>query len=145
MTQSTKMTMVPPGYLDAVWPDILPFVQRAVDKSTSRFNATSVYDDAKSGHHTVWIVLIGDAIVLTLTTRVVQYPCKRALVVDWVGGADLNEVIGTVINDLKEYALNNACDHVEGTGRRGWSKALADHGFIAGDVTYKLEVPHDNR
>lgn len=145
MTQSTKMTLVPAGYLDAVWSDILPFVHRAVAKSDGRFTATSVYDDAKRHHHTVWIVLIGDAIVLTLTTRIVQYPCKRALVIDWVGGGDLHEVIPTVITTLKEHAVNNFCDHVEATGRRGWSTVLASHGWAVGDVTYKMEVSNAGR
>jgi len=140
MTDVARMTPVPPAYLDAVWRDILPFVTAAVATSAGAFTASSVYKDAKSGFHTVWIIVSDDVIQLMLTTRIVQYPEKRALIVDWVGGGDLRNVLETGLDTLKDYARDNSCTEIEGSGRKGWEKWLAPHGWTHQHVAYKLEI-----
>jgi hypothetical protein len=137
-----RITPVPPAFVDCVWDEILPFVAAAVATSGGAFTAASVYDDAKSGFHTLWIIIRNDAIVMMLTTRIVQYPAKRALAIDWVGGADLRAVIEVGLDTLKEYARDNSCHEIEGCGRKGWEKWLAPHGWTHQHVAYKLEI-HD--
>ena len=135
-----RITPVPPEYVDSVWDEILPHVVSAVATSGGAFTKKSVYDDAKSGFHTLWILVHNDAIVMMLTTRIVQYPAKRGLAIDWVGGGDLRAVLEAGLDALKEYARTNSCSEIEGCGRKGWEKWLAPHGWTHQHVAYKLEI-----
>ena len=138
-----RVTPVPPEYLDNVWRELLPFVRRAVATSDGAFTATSVYNDAMSGFHTIWILVRNDVIVMMLTTRIVQYPAKRGLAIDWVGGGDLTAVIEIALDSLMQYARRNSCHEIEGCGRKGWEKWLAPHGWKHQHVAYKLEIPDE--
>jgi len=135
-----RITPVPPAFVDCVWAEVMPFITEAVRKSAGRFSVESVREDALRGFHTLWIAVMDEKIVLVISTRVVQYPLRRGLIVEWAGGGRLMDVIGAYMHELRAYARENKCDHIEGSGRRGWSKALALHGWSIGDVSYKLEI-----
>ena len=54
VTESPSViTPVPIEYLDAVWPQVEEFIDRAVRTTDGKFTTQSVYKDAKRGFYTL--------------------------------------------------------------------------------------------
>lgn len=137
------ITPVPLEYLDTVWPQVKGFVDRAVKTQDDTFTTTSVYEDIKRKFYMLWVVVSDEAITLAFTTRILEYPNRRALAIDWVGGTGAIEMMSIAQGTLQEYAKANNCKHLEGCGRRGWGRVLERHGWKPEYTAYRMELSDD--
>ena len=94
----------------------------------------------KRAFYPLWIIVKDDVIVTALTTRVIQYPNKRGLAVDWVGGGNMVEVLALSQSTLRKCAEDNNCDHIEGYGRKAWGRCLEKYGWKPEYIAYKMEL-----
>ena len=141
LVESTPViTPVPVEYLDTVWPQVEEFMARAVRTTNDKFTTQSIYDDVKRGFYTLWIIVKDDVIVTALTTRILEYPNKRGLAVDWVGGGNMVEVLALSQSTLRKCAEDNNCDHIEGYGRKAWGRCLKKYGWKPEYIAYKMEL-----
>jgi len=62
-----------------------------------------------------------------LVTEITKYPRKKVLHV-FLGGGNLNEIKG-MQSDVIAWAKAQECESLTMSGRKGWSKALADIGW----------------
>ena len=134
------MTPVPVQYLDSVWPEVEDMISKAVDTTNGKFTTASVYDDIKRKFYILWIIMKDDVILGVLTTRILEYPTKRALAIDWVGGGSMARVLSLTQTTLKKYAKDNNCSHFEGYGREAWGRWLKKYGWEPEYVAYKMEL-----
>jgi len=78
----------------------------------------------------LWIVFDDDKkIIAALTTRFLDYPDKRLLAGQFLGGEKIMQWRDPMLETLERWAKDNNCDGVEMTGRRGFTKVLAPHGW----------------
>jgi len=78
----------------------------------------------------LWIVFDDDKkIIAALTTRFVDYPDKRLLAGQFLGGEKIMQWRDSMLETLERWAKDNNCDGVEMTGRKGFTKVLAPHGW----------------
>tara|TARA_R110000782_G_C14560776_1_gene386149 strand:- start:126 stop:569 length:444 start_codon:yes stop_codon:yes gene_type:complete len=141
VTESPSViTPVPIEYLDAVWPQVEEFIERAVRTTDGKFTTQSVYKDAKRGFYTLWIIVRDDVIMMMFTTRILEYPTRRGLAVDWAGGSNMMKVLDLWVATLREYAINNNCSHLEGYGRKAWGRCLEKYGWEPEYTAYKMEI-----
>ena len=94
----------------------------------------SKYFDTKTGGKTF------DKIIAAFTTRLIQYPRRRALALDWVGGTQMKEWEDQLIDTMKRYGNELGCSHLEGYGRKGWGRALKKYGFYPEYIAYRMEL-----
>lgn len=47
-----------------------------------------------------------DKIIAAFTTRLIQYPRRRALALDWVGGTQMKEWEDQLIDTMKRYGMS---------------------------------------
>lgn len=134
------ITPVPVEHLHTVWGDIHAALEPALGTAAGKVGLDDVFLAAVEGEYVLWLVLEGDAAVAVFTTRVAQYPKRKALVVDWVGGKKLFRWIDAAISVIKDQAARNDCEHVEGYGRTAWARALKRHGFAPEYVAYRMEL-----
>jgi len=123
-----------------VWPQVEEFIDRAVRTTDGKFTTQSVYKDAKRGFYTLWIIVRDDVIMMMFTTRILEYPTRRGLAVDWAGGSNMMKVLDLWVATLREYAINNNCSHLEGYGRKAWGRCLEKYGWKPEYIAYKMEL-----
>ena len=98
---------------------------------------TGVYE----GMYALWVVMNeDDKIIAAFTTRLIQYPRRRALALDWVGGTQMKEWEDQLIDTMKRYGNELGCSHLEGYGRKGWGRALKKYGFYPEYIAYRMEL-----
>lgn len=131
---------VPVAQLDAVWPKARPLLAPAVATASRKLIVDDILTEARRGVYVLWVVFIGESLVAALTTRVVEYPQRRALAIDWLGGKRMREWLAPVLHAMKGHARRNACLHLEGYGRRAWGRWLGPHGWEPEYVAYRMEL-----
>lgn len=62
-----------------------------------------------------------------LVTEITVFPRKKVLHV-FLGGGDLEEIIG-MHESVVQWAIEQGCESLTMTGRKGWLKALKDDGW----------------
>ena len=108
--------------------------------TNDKFTTQSRYDDVKRGWYTLRVIVKEAVIVTALTTRILEYPNKRGLTVDWVGGGNMVEVLALSQSTLRKCAEDNNCDHIEGYGRKAWGRCLEKYGWKPEYIAYKMEL-----
>lgn len=146
MTASPMVvTPIPVEYLPVVWGDLARVLDPAVQTAEGRIGMDDLYFELVEGTTVAWGILDGDQLVAAFTTRVVEYPKCRGLVIDWVGGKHLFRWIDDAVRVMKEQAHANGCRSIEGFGRLAWGRALKRHGFKPAYVAYRMELEDGQR
>ena len=81
-----------------------------------------------------------DSIVAAFTTRLIIYPQRKALVLDFVGGTRMKEWNDQLIDTMRKYANELECSHLEGYGRKAWGRSLQKYGFYPEYIAYRMEL-----
>ena len=125
-----KISLVPTEAIWQVWNEVEEFIGRAARFSHGRWSAEAVFEALCAGNLNLWIAF-EDGLPVTgvCVTRVAQYPGRRMLAVDFCGGNALKTWRDDMLQVLEKFALNQFCDGLELTGRRGWEKELATQGW----------------
>ena len=113
---------VPKHHLATVWPHVSQLLERAVRTADGKLTVDDILDGAKHGLYVLWIVLMDEEIVAAVTTRIIEYPQRKAMALDWVGGKRMREWFGPAMRVMKEHARRNGCARMArtrmGRGRR---------------------------
>jgi hypothetical protein len=75
-----------------------------------------------------------------MTTRVIEYPERKALAMDFIGGSRMKEWLPEAQRTLEKFAKDNNCLHLEGYGRKAWKRWLDKYGWKPDYVAYRMEL-----
>ena len=81
------ITAVPVEGVDIVWEDVTRVLKKSVDTSAGKFRVEDLKKDLEDGVLVLWLVMEGRYVIAALTSRVIEYPGRRAMALDWVGEA----------------------------------------------------------
>ena len=141
------MKIVPIGapLLPQVWQHVAPLLNKAVRLSPELIRINDVYDAALQGVYLFWVALDEDKgeFVGVISTRIIDYPRRKALGMDFIGGSRMKEWLGMAQKPIDEHARRNDCSHLEGYGRRAWSKFLEPHGWEQAFITFKKDLTNE--
>ena len=140
MADTLVCTPVPKRFLNAVWPDVVRVLEKAVATSSGKYNMEDIYDGILDDDYVLWVILDHDEIVAALTTRIAGYPGKRGMAVDWLGGSRMSEWLPSVQRVMTKYARDNKCTHLEAYGRKAWGRWLAKYGWEPEYIAYGMEL-----
>lgn len=113
---------------------------KAVATAAGRMDTDDVLEYIKQGTYLLWLAAVEGEVVAALTTRVIEYPKTRALVIDWIGGSKMKLWLPTAMQAMKDHAAVNNCQHLEGYGREAWMRWLAKDGWKPDYIAYKMEM-----
>ena len=133
-------TAVPRDALGIVWGDVARVLNKSVDTSGGKFHIDDIYRDIDSGLLGLWLVLDKKDVVAAITTRIIQYPGRKAMALDWVGGTRMAEWLPLVLSTIEEYAKESDCQHLEGYGRNAWGRYLGKYGWEPEYIAYRMEL-----
>ncbi len=136
-----RVSLVPQEAIGSVWKDVDGILKRAVDTVKDKSEVIDILTGIYEGMYVLWVVMNeDDKIVAAFTTRLIQYPRRRALALDWVGGTQMKEWEDQLIDTMKRYGNELGCSHLEGYGRKGWGRALKKYGFYPEYIAYRMEL-----
>ena len=136
-----RVSLVPQEAIGSVWRDVDGILKRAVDTVKDKSEVIDILTGVYEGMYALWVVMNeDDKIVAAFTTRLIQYPRRRALALDWVGGTQMKEWEDQLIDTMKRYGNELGCSHLEGYGRKGWGRALKKYGFYPEYIAYRMEL-----
>ena len=140
MTPELTFGCVPIPLVDMLWPDVEKLLTRSLDTAKGKFDLESVRTSILSGELVLWLVLDGDVPVAAITTRIIVYPRRRALALDWIGGSRMKEWLPMAMETMRAHAKRNDCEHIEGYGRKAWGRWLEKYSWKPEYVAYRMEL-----
>tara|TARA_R110002012_G_scaffold275273_1_gene461841 strand:+ start:157 stop:570 length:414 start_codon:yes stop_codon:yes gene_type:complete len=136
-----RISLVPEEAVSRVWKDVEGILSKAVDTVENKSDVIDILNGIFDGTYVLWVVLNDDdKVIAAFTTRLIVYPQRKALALDWVGGTQMKEWENQLIDTMKRYANKLDCSHLEGYGRKGWGRALKKYGFYPEYIAYRMEL-----
>ena len=136
-----RVSLVPKEAVGSVWKDVDEILNRAVDTVKDKSEVIDILTGVYEDMYALWVVMNDDdKVIAAFTTRLIQYPRRRALALDWVGGTQMKEWEDQLIDTMKRYGNELGCSHLEGYGRKGWGRALKKYGFYPEYIAYRMEL-----
>ena len=136
-------TAVPREAIDIVWPDVINMLNKAVETSKGKYHINDIYEDLTKGFYNLWLIIDDkgeDKVVAALTTRLIKYPNRSAMAMDWVGGKRMVEWLPIAMEKLSSFAKDCGCSHLEGYGRKAWIKGLKRYNWKPEYIAYRMEI-----
>jgi len=125
-----QVSLVDHNYVSAIWDQVEPILGKSLPTAHGRYTMKSILREIVNFEQHLWVVFDDDKkIIAALTTRFVNYPDKRLLAGQFLGGEKIMQWRDSMLETLERWAKDNNCDGVEMTGRKGFTKVLAPHGW----------------
>jgi len=140
MSLDVEFYYVPLSVVDEIWHDIVRVLENSVATSKGNFYMNDIYDRVMSGEYVLWVCVVKGDIVAAITTRLIAYPNKMSMAMDWIGGTKMNKWLPIAQKTLEDYARHNNCTHLEGYGRKAWGRWLQRYGWKPDYIAYRMEL-----
>ena len=134
------ITSVPREGLDIVWEDVIRVLTKSIETSKGKFRIEDIYRDVESGYLGLWLIMDGRKTIAAITTRIIEYPNRKAMAMDWIGGSRMREWLPIAMKTLSKFSKENGCSHLEGYGRKAWSRWLQPYGWEPEYIAYRMEL-----
>lgn len=132
---------MPQGAIGSVWKDVERVLEKSVATANGKAEVIDVLSGTFDGTYVLWVVLDDDdSIIAAFTTRLIVYPQRKALALDWVGGTRMREWSDDLIDTMVRYGKELGCHHLEGYGRKAWGRYLNKYGFQPEYIAYRMEL-----
>ena len=136
-----RISLVPRDAVKLVWKEVDRVLEKSVATVENKSDMIDILDGVFDGTYALWVVMDeGDIVVAAFTTRLIVYPQRKALALDWVGGTRMREWADQMIETMTRYAGELGCEHLEGYGRKGWGRFLEKYGFYPEYIAYRMEL-----
>ena len=136
-------TAVPRDAVDIVWADASRLLNMAIQTSKGKYHIDDIYNDLTKGYYDLWLIIddkSDDKVIAAITTRLIQYPNRKAMAMDWVGGKRMKEWLPIAMKTLISFAKDCNCKHLEGFGRKAWIKVLNRYNWKPEYIAYRMEI-----
>jgi len=137
-----KVYLVPQEHITQIYPDIEKYVDRMVPTAYGRFEKIDLVNDILSGKATLWVIMDEEddnKLYGIIFTEWSHYPRKKMLSISFAAGDKLDSWIEESLKVLENWAVDNDCDAMEITGRKGWVKKLEDYDWKQEFIIVKKE------
>ena len=136
-----RISLVPSEAVKHVWKDVEEVLKKSVNTVKNKAEMIDVLKGVFDDTYVLWVVMDeDDNIIAAFTTRLIVYPQRKALALDWVGGTRMKEWEDQLISTMRKYANELGCSHLEGYGRKAWGRALKKYGFYPEYIAYRMEL-----
>ena len=140
-----EVSLVDPKYLYLILDETLATLGKSVGTAHGRYSMGHIVQEILNGDQHLWVVLDEDSKVISaLTTKFVSYPGKLLLAGQFLGGEKIMRWRAPMLETLERWAIDNNCDGMEMTGRRGFEKVLRPHGWTPEYTVFEKMFEEDS-
>ena len=129
------VSLVPVNEVQRVWPKIRQYVANVEEVSDGRITITDIFSDIMEGKMLLWVVFDHSVdanntnFMAFACTSIRDYPKKRMLFIDYIGGEGMDLWLGNLNETLSTFGASQECTGLEAVGRRGWERPLKSIGW----------------
>ena len=123
-----------------LWPEVVRMLDPSVQTSQGKFSIEDIREEIKNGELVLWLIFSDKTPVAFYTTRLIEYPGRRAMAMDWLGGSGVLSWRDAALDEMEKHARANGCQHLEGYGRPAWGRILERRGWKPEYVAYRMEL-----
>ena len=123
MSFSGKWAGVFFDYVDSVWSDVKPFIERALAEGNGDYTAEEIRESLKSREMQMWVVF-EEGIRAVVVTRISEYPSKKVAIVVLLAGDGLKDWIHLLSDILEPWAKEKGCSQIRAYCRPGFERIL---------------------
>ena len=134
------ISAVPKEAVGAVWDDVARVMNKSVDTSNGKYHIDDLFHGIQSDLYVLWVIMEEEEVIAAITTRIIEYPGKRAMAMDWIGGSKMGKWLPIAQETLEKFAKDNNCTHLEGYGRKAWGRWLGKYGWNPEYIAYRMEI-----
>lgn len=136
-----RLSAVPKEAVKHIWKDVENLLSKSVDTAEGKMEMIDVLEGILNDVYVLWVVMDdNDKLVAAITSRIIQYPRRRGMALDWIGGSKMSKWNDMVVEAMTDFAKKNDCSHIEGYGRKAWIRALRKYGFYPEYIAYRMEI-----
>lgn len=135
-----RVSAVPKEAVKYIWKDVEKVLKKSVATAETKIQLIDVLKGILDDTYVLWVVFEEDEVVAAFTTRIIEYPQRRSMALDWVGGSRMKEWLDIGMEKVIEFASLNNCEHLEGYGRKAWGRALSKYGFYPEYIAFRMEI-----
>ena len=134
------ISAVPKEALGAVWADVARVMDKSVETSNGKYHIDDLYHGIQNNLYVLWVIMEEEKVIAAITTRIIEYPQRKSMALDWIGGSRMKEWQDMALEKIVNFAILNDCQHLEGYGRKAWGRALKKYGFYPEYIAYRMEI-----
>ena len=132
-----QVSLIHPDCVRNCWEEVSPLLEKSIDTAHGRYAMDDILGEIVSFDQHLWVVFDDDRILAALTTRFVEYPGKRMLAGQFLGGERIMQWRDKMLTTLERWAKDSKCEGLEMTGRNGFERVLAPHGLTPEYVVFE--------
>ncbi len=135
------ITIAPANYLNALWPDVEEQLERAVIRSNGRWTMEVLFNVIANEQQQLWLAFDEEKNIDGVgTTEIVNYPNKKMLAVQFLGGDRFNDWVWEMLERFNKFAKETGCHGIEATARKGFWKWLSQDDFKQSYEVYEKRI-----
>lgn len=135
-----QVTLVPPEGVVPMWPKIRQHMQKAAEYTYGRYEVDDILVSITDYGHHLWVAFDDTGIHGAVVTTFKHYPRKLYLDMTFCGGDEGFTWKEPMLQMLRYWAHDNACDGIESSGRIGWARIFKGDGYKPLWQTYELPI-----
>ena len=140
MTHKVDMRLVPVDMIDTHWQTFGPMIEKAQKRVIDQCGMDDILGWLQDGTSRLWGIYVDDEPMAAMTTSDQNYPRKRAMVIEMIGGKRADLWTGDALAELARVSRLAGYDSIETQARAGWSKLAKRYMFTPKRVAYEMEL-----
>ncbi len=135
MASKLYITHVPPPIAIYLWGEIEPLLEKALEHAQGEFNSGYLREMVYKGSMIVILIFNDMELIAAAAVERISYPAKSTMRISLLGGEGMDEWLKPLVQYLDQMAFSWGVNDIEIAGRRGWLRALDQHGY---EATYTI-------
>ena len=131
---------IPQDHVDRLWADAAPLLEKAQRRVADKMDLDDVLNDLRGGSLQLWMVVVNGVLMAAMTTRIVSYPKKKNLLINLIGGYEMDRWMPRAIDVFVDTAKSLGLNGIEAYGRKGWEKVVKKTSFVEVFTNYEMEI-----
>lgn len=140
MTHKVDMRLVPVDMIDTHWPTFGPMIEKAQKRVADQCGMDDILGWLHDGTSRLWGIYVDDEPLAAMTTADKNYPRKRVMVIEMIGGERVDLWTEGALAELARVSRLAGYNAIETHARAGWSKLAKRYMFTPKHVAYEMEL-----
>lgn len=139
-----KVGLVPIENVSMMWPHVCGFIEKSLPENFRKEDLADLLTECMQGTRLLWVVHNEKPeIIASYTTCFRQYPMYKSLIVEYMGGSNMDEWLDDCVEIMESFAGSSECDTIEVKGRKGWERKLTKYGVEHTYSTFEKRITEE--